>query len=25
MTKQMIEHMKHQFHEQQRQFLASAS
>lgn len=25
MTKQMIEHMKHQFHEHQRQFLASAS
>ena len=25
MTKQMIEHMKYQFHEQQRQFLASAS
>ena len=24
MTKQMIEHMKHQFHEHQRQFLASA-
>ena len=25
MTKQMIEHMKHEFHEHQRQFLASAS
>ena len=24
MTKRMIEHMKHQFHEHQRQFLASA-